>query len=235
MASSPSPTTCRWLRTLRVCERLPGQADVARVVLDQQDLDRRSRFSLAHHGRPSLHRQGEVKRAIPGPGSDSTQMRPAVALDDLLADRQADAGARVLLAAVQPLEDARRCGRSTAGRCRCRCRARRTPTRRAFAPRRDVDARAVRAARNLMALPIRFWKSWTSWLSSARTVGSGSWVTTAPLSSMATAQVARAPAPAPRSQSVGRRGLAPRADPRVGQQVVDQPLHAAARRPPRSR
>ena len=52
----------------------------------------------------SLSGEREVEgRALAGLGLDPDA--PAVALDDLLADRQADAGARVLVPAVQALED----------------------------------------------------------------------------------------------------------------------------------
>ena len=46
------------------------------------------------------------------------------------------------------------------------------------------------AARNLRALLRRFWNSCSSWLGSASTVGSGAWVTTAPLFSIATLRLA---------------------------------------------
>ena len=103
---------------------------------------------------------GEVEgRALAGLRLDPDPA--AVALDDFLADRQADAGAGILVAGVQALEDQED----------------------AFGVLR-VDADAVvadgeepcvgagrsaqrgcaggRSPRNLMALPMRFWKSWAN-------------------------------------------------------------------------
>ena len=54
---------------------------------------------------PSL--PAKAKRKVePCPGCDSTEMCAAVPLDNLLADRQPDAGAGELLPLVQPLEHA---------------------------------------------------------------------------------------------------------------------------------
>ena len=81
----------------------------------------------------------------------------AVPLDDLLADGQADAGAGVLVARVQALEDDEDPLRVLAGRCRSRCRGRKIQPFARSALGGDVD-RGASAPWNLIALPIRFWK-----------------------------------------------------------------------------
>ena len=111
-AGRPAPrrrrsTTCRLLRTLPsfsaslVRRTSPGLSSTSRIST--------GRPNALVHGRHAVSCRaaaGSVKRnVVPSPGLGLDPDAPAVALDDLLADRQADAGARVLVAAVQPLED----------------------------------------------------------------------------------------------------------------------------------
>ena len=80
-----------------------------------------------------------------------------------------------------------------------------------------------------MALSIRFWNPWVSWVLSPITVGSGPWVTLAPLSRMLAARSLSTP-----WTSVGHVHrfdvqVLP-ADPGVVEQIADQVLHADGRR-----
>ena len=88
-----------------------------------------------------------------------------------------------------------------------------------------TSTRGGSSARNLIPLPIRFWKSWRSWPSSARTVGRSDHDHVAPDS------VDRRLHPAERVAHEllavdGPDAVLLRARPRVGEQVVDQALHA---------
>ena len=135
-------------------------------------LHRRAFGLVARVGRHD--RQGEAEGGARARTSRVDPDAPAVALDDLPAQRQADAGARVVLLGVQPLEDRRRPARRTRARCRCRCRAPRTPCTSAVARGADRERRAAPSPRNLMALPIRFWKQRRpAGVASPRTAGSG--------------------------------------------------------------
>src|SRR5688572_10053507 len=86
---------------LAFLQRLARQPLVTRVVLDQQDVDR---LVVSHHLALFHFRQREAEgRARAGPRLDPDA--PAVALDHLLADGEADAGAGILAHRVQALED----------------------------------------------------------------------------------------------------------------------------------
>ena len=80
-----------------------------------------------------------------------------------------------------------------------------------------------RSPLNVMALPIRFWKTWVSSTGLDVIVGKGSCVITAPDSSMLTRQAPQHPV----QDGADVRALGHLASARagVGQQVVDQPLH----------
>ena len=77
----------------------------------------------------------------------------------------------------------------------------------------------------LMALPIRFWNSWISCIPSARTGGRGSWVTSAPLSSMAPRRFISARCNAS-SLEVSSNSFPFVPTREIRQQVLDQALHA---------
>ena len=153
---------------------------------------------------------------------------PAVVLDDLLADGQADAGAFVL---------ARACRRWKIRKMRSKysgvdadavvgdgddpVAARRR------AGRHRHCAGAGRAARYLRALPIRFWNSRTS---SPRSPDDGGQVaasarSSASASSIGIARLARAPPPPLASRPTVRIGARLAADARIVQQVEDQAVH----------
>ena len=150
---------------------------------------------------------------------------PAVVLDDLLAHRQADARARRTSSrGVQPLEDhedpvgvARLDADAVVG-------AREAPVA-VVALGRD-RTRGGLVARNLIALPIRFWNTRVSSDASPRTGGRSPRGHVAPDSSIAAARFAAARG---RRASPRRRALVLRGDPADAgerQQVVDQVLHA---------
>ena len=96
---------------LRLAQRLARQLDVAGVVLHQQHARAPRGASVASVGHSprlaGVGQRGRVERPRPRPARSAAQIRPAVPLDDLPADRQPDARALVLVARVQPLEDAK--------------------------------------------------------------------------------------------------------------------------------
>ena len=83
-----------------------------------------------------------------------------------------------------------RSARNTAARCRCRCRAPRRPSA-PFLRRAPTWICGGGSLRNLMALPMRFWKSCVIWVASTGRVGNGSLVTVAPGGRDAGLQVAQ--------------------------------------------
>ena len=105
-AGTPSPPrrpdVCRLLTSLRVFERLLRQENIGGAVLDEQDFDR-VEVPWDSWVR-SFVGDGEGEgRTLAGFGFHGDAA--AVALDDLLADGQADARAGILGPGVQPLED----------------------------------------------------------------------------------------------------------------------------------
>jgi len=104
---------------------------------------------------------------------------------NLFADGQSDAGAGIFLPAVEPLED----DEDALGVLRGNADAvvpygENPPV--ALSAGRDVNAGGGSLPRNLIAFPTRFWNNCPNCERSTITVGRGSWVTTAPFSSMAT-------------------------------------------------
>ena len=175
-------------------ERLLGQLAVVLVVVGHQDRDRpppgssgdirllgvrRSRLEVVRAptaaSTSSCWSSGSVTAKVaPAPGVEVALTVAAVALGDLAAQRQPDAGAGVLAAAVQPLEHAEDpplVARVEADPVVADRRAA------AASPRllgATVDlGRARPARRNLSALERRFWISWRSWRASPLIVGSG--------------------------------------------------------------
>ena len=147
----------------------------------------------------SLGRDGEAEARSPARlrfGPDAA----AVSLDDLLAGRQADAGAGVRVPIVQSLEDDEDSlrvlgvdadavvadGEDPLPACRSA----------------ETWIRGAAVPRNLIAFSIRFWNSRSIREASADSVGRGSWVTTAPVSSIACFRSTRARSRTA-SQSVG--------------------------------
>ena len=122
--------------------------------------------------RGSGFQREEERRPLAGRGLHPDPS--AVALDDALAQREADAGARILLRPVQPLEDdeqALKCLGSMPMPLSFTEKIHSAPSLRA-----EMWTRGrVTSLRNLMALPTRFWKTCTSCVRSASTVGRSSW------------------------------------------------------------
>ena len=168
------------------------------------------------------------RRALAGPSVPGD--RAAVALGDLAAERQADAGAGVDVARVQPLEDAEDAllvvaleadavvGDGEGDHAGARA-----------AGGLDAHDRAARSGRwNLSALPIRFCSSWRICVGSAVTVGSVPISTLPPVSSTrasrSSSDVAGDAVEVDRYVRLGVGGDAAEA-----QQVVDQDRHARGR------
>ena len=169
---------------------------------------------------------GIVKqKLLPPAGARSTQMRPWWRSTIRLQIDSPMPLPGYCVAAVQPLEDAE----DALGVARVDPDAvvgdAESPARCPRA-RRDTSTRGGSSARNLIPLPIRFWNSWRSWPSSPRTVGRS--------------PVDDRSRPTPRSvvcmppsvsrtssaQSTGPSRYSEVPDARVGEQVVDQALHA---------
>ena len=110
----------------------PASSARRRVVLDEQDLDRLgqrcSRGAVHASALPRAgmawgfeRQRGRVNRSsVPAPRRVDPDPA-AVVLDDLLADGEADAGARVGVAQRAAAGRSRRPCRRTRARCRCRC------------------------------------------------------------------------------------------------------------------
>ena len=127
------------------------------------------RHLRSDHAAPSA--ASRVNRNVdPSPACDSTEMVAAVPLDDLLADRQADAGAGELVSLVQPLEHAEDPLEVLRVDPQPVVLHREEPLPVAVLRGRDVHL-GVPGRWYLIALPTRFWNSWISCISSARTCG----------------------------------------------------------------
>ena len=105
MASTPSEATCRWMAVLasrkasRVSRTSPGLSSTSSTSMGMPPPP------IGLHDCAVASCQGKAKgRALSGLRLDRDAA--AVPLDDLLADRQADAGAGELFPLVQPLEHA---------------------------------------------------------------------------------------------------------------------------------
>src|SRR5687768_3771424 len=154
---------------LAFAQRFLGQAHVARVVLDQQDLDRP--VSLDHQLTP--FGLGSVNRKLdPSPGRDSTQIvppwrsttflqiarpMPVPGYSPLLCRRWSTMKMRSKYCGSMPMPLSRTAKVHSSGPSV-------TPT----------WMRGTEGERNLSALPIRFWNSCPSCTSSACTVGMAS-------------------------------------------------------------
>ncbi len=209
-AGTPAPPRrprrrCSVLRTLPSLQRLARQAHVAGVVLHQQDLDRLGPSDPRSCALLPRAPASVKKNVEPSPGLRLDPDAAAVALDDLLADRQADAGARVLVAAVQALEDHEDALDVLRRRCRCRCRAREDchspPV--AAAPRRGCAAARPAAELDRVADQVleQLRRAALSSASDRRAAGRAS--TAAPLSSIAAPQVDERPVERLPRQSAG--------------------------------
>ena len=149
-------------------------------------------------------------------------MRTAVALDDALRDREADAGARDLapVQALEHLEDPRRVARVDAGTV---VRDVETPAL-ALAGGRDRDLAPRSPSANLTAFPIRFWKTWRSSVGSARTRGSPPTSTRVPCSAIVAASDCRTSRTSS-AVSTSTSSSVDAAGARVREEVVDDRLH----------
>ena len=92
---------------LVVLERLADEDHVAGVVLDEQDLDDVQALVHGVISSVAMSGTGRVKRKVDPPPfwPASSQIAPAVVLDDLAAHREPDPGPRVDVPGVQALED----------------------------------------------------------------------------------------------------------------------------------
>ena len=227
MASTPSEATCSADRGVGVAECLPRQPDIAGAVFDQQDLRWRMSVPPIRASRVQPRRRpGRSGTSNPAPAADSTEMVPpwrSTIFLQMASPMPVPANSSRCAAAGT----CRRSFRSTAGRFPGRCPA----------PRRPISARRSWSAETctsgvpgfwyLMALPTRFWKSWSAASRRPGRSGRGSWVTSAPLSSMAPrrfASACRERVLAGVSRAVPRPSVPTR---EIGQQILDQPLHAA--------
>jgi hypothetical protein len=154
MASTPSGPRATD-RLVGVAEGFLRQPDIAGTVFDQENLMGIPPSPRAFHDSISTSRQGKAKGGtVPGLRLDRDVA--AVPLDDLLADRQSDAGAGELFAFVQPLEHAEDPFESIADRFPVRCLSPKISISFRHSWRRRCAPRGIPGFWYLMALPMRF-------------------------------------------------------------------------------
>src|SRR5215470_6973018 len=183
--------------TAAVGEILAQQLGVVRIVLDQQDAQRHdelSRFRQAVAAAGAALSIGpwvgsSKKNVVPLPGSDSTQIRPPCRSMIFL---------QIARPTPVPGYVRRLCNRWKMTKMRSAYSgsmpmplSRTDTTQRPFTGRAAMCTRGGSWRRNLIALPIRFWNSWRTCEASAGTIGSGSCVTTAPVSATAACRSSR--------------------------------------------
>src|SRR5215213_3046790 len=160
-----------------VVERLAGQVDVGGTVLHEQDLDRRNAGGTSG---PGLIAHGE---ASPGSGIVNQKVDPPPGVSSTQSVPPWRSTIRLQTARPMPIP----LSRTENSHAPC-CRSESADGWRSA----ETWMRGGASPRNLMALATRFWNTWVNCVASPTTVGSGSWVTSAPLSSMARRRLASA-------------------------------------------